>query len=246
LPSLLTDPMTDLQTSTTQADPDVHFVTDSRASTAASLADSLMQEIISGHLKAGERLPETRLAKRMGASRNSVREAIRLLEQSRLVHYEMHRGSVVSKPNVADLDDLYRTRLHLETTALNEPPAEKDLQALHNAFESLVAATKSHDSKLIVGADLEFHQAIVDLLDSERISAFFAVLRKELVFYLSVLSHEDQEFLYPEGPIIRSHRAIYEAVATGNLNLAIGLITEHIDDNHQRLRDILLRDADAQ
>ena len=213
--------------------------TDSRASTAESIADFLMQEIISGELQAGERLPETALAARLGASRNSVREAIRLLEQSRLVTYEMHRGSVVSQPNVADLDDLYRTRLHLETSALNDPPHESFIDGLRQSYENLVTAAQSHDSKQIVEADLEFHQAIVNLLGSDRISAFFSLLRAELVFYLTVLSHEDQEFLYPEGPIIESHGSIFEAVISGNRNLAIGLITEHIEQNHLRLREIL-------
>ncbi|MGO1434510.1 MAG: GntR family transcriptional regulator [Canibacter sp.] len=218
---------------------------ESRASTAESIADVLMQEIITGKLTAGQRLPETALAKRLGSSRNSVREAIRLLEQSRLVTYEMHRGSVVSKPNVADLDDLYRTRLHLETSALNDPPEDEPLEGLRESFERLVTAADTHDSKRIVEADLEFHQAIVDLLDSERISTFYSLLRKELVFYLTVLSHEDQEFLYPEGPIVESHGSIYEAVASGNRNLAIGLITEHIEQNHCRLREILQRGEEA-
>lgn len=218
---------------------------DARASTAESIADALMQEIISGELPAGERLPETQLARRLGASRNSVREAIRLLEQSRLVRYEMHRGSVVSKPNLADLDDLYRTRLHLETTALHDAPDEVRVRDLGAAFERLLDATRTHDSRAIVEADLEFHQAVVNLLASERLSTFYALLRKELVFYLTVLSHEDQEFLYPEGPIIDSHRAIYDAVASGNRSLAIGLLTEHIQQNHCRLRDILERDQAA-
>ena len=66
-----------------------------RQSTAEVVADTLMRMIVSGALPAGVPLRESSLAPKLGISRNSLREGIRLLEQSRLVQYEIHRGAVV-------------------------------------------------------------------------------------------------------------------------------------------------------
>ena len=88
-----------------------------RVSAAEQVAELLTTQILEGVLGAGVRLRESALAAQLGISRNSVREGIRLLEQSRLVRYEMHRGAVVATPSVDELDDLYVTRKRLEGAA---------------------------------------------------------------------------------------------------------------------------------
>lgn len=210
-----------------------------RASAAELVADRLMQLIVSGTLQAGEPLRETQLAGKLGISRNSLREGIRLLEQSRLVKYEMHRGAVVSNPSLDDLDDVYRTRMHLELAAVRADASEKQLAALRDAWARLEASTSGLEAESIVAADLALHQAIVDLLGSERISAFYASIRKELIFYFSVLSHADEEYLAPQEPIVRRHQEIVEAILERRTGDAEALLLRHIEENAKRLRDIL-------
>lgn len=198
-----------------------------------------MQLIVSGTLRAGEPLRETQLAGKLGISRNSLREGIRLLEQSRLVKYEMHRGAVVSNPSLDDLNDVYRTRMHLELAAVRADASEAQLAALREAWARLEASTSGLEAESIVAADLALHQAIVDLLGSERISAFYASIRKELIFYFSVLSHADEEYLAPQEPIVRRHQEIVDAILERRVDDAEDLLLRHIDENAQRLRDIL-------
>lgn len=210
-----------------------------RASAAELVADRLMQLIVSGTLQAGEPLRETQLAGKLGISRNSLREGIRLLEQSRLVKYEMHRGAVVSNPSVDDLNDVYRTRMHLELAAVRADASAGQLAALREAWARLEASTSGLEAESIVAADLGLHQAIVDLLGSERISAFYASIRKELIFYFSVLSHADEEYLAPQEPIVRRHQEIVDAILERRIDDAEDLLLRHIDENAKRLRDIL-------
>ncbi|MHA3683559.1 GntR family transcriptional regulator [Leucobacter sp. HY1908] len=216
-----------------------------RKSAAELVSDRLMQLIVAGVLEAGEPLRETQLAERLGISRNSLREGIRLLERSRLVKYEMHRGAIVSDPSLADLDDLYRTRRHLETAAVRAVPTEGGLNQLRRAWEHLEASTSVPAAEPIVAADLALHQAIVGLLDSERISAFYASICKELVFYFSVLSHADEEYRYPQTPIVERHREIVEAILERRVADAERLTLQHIDENQARLTDILRARAAA-
>lgn len=215
-----------------------------RQSTAEVVADTLMGMIVSGALAAGAPLRESSLATRLGISRNSLREGIRLLEQSRLVKYEIHRGAVVSTPTVADLEDLYRTRLQIELMAIREPADDATLATIDEAFTALTRATKSLEAEPIVAADIALHEAIVGLLRSERMSAFYSQIRKEMVFYFTVLSYADEEYARPEEPIVARHQEIVDALKSGRREDAAELLRTHIWENFERLKTILeSRDA---
>ena len=72
---------------------------------SAQVADSIRQAIIRGRFEAGQSLPPERsLASSFGVTRNTVREALRRLEQLRLV--SVHHGSGV------------RVRSYLESTGI--------------------------------------------------------------------------------------------------------------------------------
>lgn len=60
-----------------------------------TIAATLASEIAAEHLHPGERLTEMRLATRFEASRGSVRDALRLLEQRNLVEMQPNRGAIV-------------------------------------------------------------------------------------------------------------------------------------------------------
>src|SRR5690606_3638746 len=120
--------------------------------------------IVSGALPSGKPLRESSLSTKLGVSRNSLREAIRLLERSRLVKYEIHRGAIVVTPTLEDLRDLYRTRRRLELAGVLEEPTEAQLQAITDAYEALVSTSQLRTAEPIVASDIALHQAIVDLL----------------------------------------------------------------------------------
>jgi DNA-binding FadR family transcriptional regulator len=62
------------------------------------LADHLRDRILSGELAEGERLPsETRLAEQAGASRSTVREALRILQEAGLIERASPRVMVVRR-----------------------------------------------------------------------------------------------------------------------------------------------------
>ncbi len=210
-----------------------------RASTAEVVAETLVRLIVTRVLKSGEPLRESSLARDLGISRNSLREGIRLLEQSRLVEYQMHRGAIVSTPNVENLNDLYTTRLYLETLAAQQAPSPEQLQAIDRAFVALEDAAKTQESDKIIHADLGLHQAIVDILGSERISDFYRQISKELIFYFTVISYADNEFLNPDDFILARHKALRDALHSGDSDQATSLVREHIIENWERIKEIL-------
>jgi DNA-binding FadR family transcriptional regulator len=64
---------------------------------AATICRELRGRILSGKLAPGERLPgERELAQRYDTNRNTLREAVRMLEQGRLVSVRHGQGVTVS------------------------------------------------------------------------------------------------------------------------------------------------------
>ena len=96
-----------------------------RTSTAERVADILRTRIAEGFFPPGERLAEDAIGKALGVSRNTLREAFRLLTHERLLVHELNRGVFVRVLAVEDVADIYRTRRLVECAVvqgLGEPP----------------------------------------------------------------------------------------------------------------------------
>jgi DNA-binding GntR family transcriptional regulator len=209
-----------------------------RSTTAQQLADGLSERILAGAFTPGDRLRESAIAAELGVARNTVREAVRILELGGLVHYEVNRGAVVISPTPEAVDALYIARERLETAAVLRAPRSEQLAAISEAFDALVRAADSRDARRIVDKDLAFHTAIVALLDSSRLDEFYAELTRELRFYLMVLSVEDREFESPD-VLLAEHEAILSAVRSGDPARAVREVRVHIETNAQRVKGIM-------
>lgn len=209
-----------------------------RASTAETVAEIAGDMIMSGKLSPGSPLQEVALARAFGVSRNTVREALKLLEGDRLVRHQRHRGAVVSALSERDVTDLYRIRRLLEGagSATGRPGAALD--TLARSLDALAVACERRAMRDIVECDGHFHAAIVGLLDSDRLNAFFGTIIKEVRWALSILSVVDAEYAEPE-PLLAEHRAIFDAITDGESAQAGELVRRHLDGNERRLKEIL-------
>jgi DNA-binding GntR family transcriptional regulator len=214
-------------------------VTFRRSTTAQQLADLLADRILAGAFEPGDRLRESAIAMEVGVARNTMREAVRILELYGLVHYEVNRGAVVISPTTESLDEVYTARERLETAAAARTLTAEELQQVEAAYAVLADATRSHDPRRIVEVDLGFHAAIVATLGSSRLDRFYAELIQELRFYLMVLSVQDREFENPSA-LLAEHRVILDALRSGDPNAAVGAVRDHIQINGARVKEILI------
>ena len=86
------------------------------------LADQLRDQIASGRLRPGERLPtEPEMCARSGLSRSTVREALRLLASQQLIvtMRGVTGGSFVAEPSAARLGDSLSTAVKLLSSGLS-------------------------------------------------------------------------------------------------------------------------------
>ncbi|KQX74504.1 GntR family transcriptional regulator [Aeromicrobium sp. Root472D3] len=210
-----------------------------RTTAAQQVAEGLSDLIMSGHFSPGTRLRESAIATDLKISRNTVREAVRILELGGLVNYEVNRGAVVIAPTAESVMGLYDARLQLETAAVHEPRRPEDLGDLRKALNALTRAADTHRVKDIVTADLAFHASIVALLGNSRINDFYNELTTELRYYLTVLSKETREYDDPS-TIVSEHAGILAAIESGDPKAAAEAIFTHVNHNAHRVCDILV------
>jgi DNA-binding GntR family transcriptional regulator len=209
-----------------------------RTTAAQQVADGLSERILAGAFKPGERLREAAIAAELGIARNTVREAVRILELGGLVRFEVNRGAVVISPTPDAVAELYNARERLETAAVARPLTKEQLAIIETAFGNLVTTVMSHDQAQIVAADLGLHTAIVSTLSSSRISKFHAELTRELRFYLMALSAHDREFEKPH-EVVAEHEPLMAAIRAGDHERAMQEVSHHIAVNVDRVQKVL-------
>src|SRR5438874_10933639 len=89
-----------------------------RVSVADQVASVLRQQILTGELRPGMPLQEIPLAASLGVSRNTMREATRILSLEGLLRRRIHRGIAVSQLSLKDVQEIYQLRRMLEISAV--------------------------------------------------------------------------------------------------------------------------------
>ncbi|HYP55335.1 MAG TPA: GntR family transcriptional regulator [Solirubrobacterales bacterium] len=205
-----------------------------RQSTPSQITDALEDEILDGALKPGERLREAKLAEAFSVSRNSVREALRVLERKGLVRHVPHRGAEVIKLTEGDVDDLFRVRAVLERQGLASVDGAEARTLLIEEVEGIEAAAREGDTAALLEHDLAFHRILVQQIGSRRFNELYVTLQRELRLALLQLDSFD-----PTMAQVEEHREIVEAVQAGQVEKADKLLTRHLDVAAGRVGDLV-------
>src|SRR5688572_18401773 len=89
-----------------------------RQTVAAMTLEAIRDGILHGNYAEGEPLRQDALADELGVSRIPIREALRQLEAEGLVTFNPHRGAIVSSLSLADIEEVFELRSHLEPDLL--------------------------------------------------------------------------------------------------------------------------------
>lgn len=121
---------------------------------SAKLCDALLQAIVSGEIAPGEKLSEPVIARRFGASRAPVREAIRRLQERGLVDCVAHQGARVAQPSAAQFLALLDVREAIEGMAARLASQAMDDSAVHT-LQALIASHGQEIARNPLGAYLQ-------------------------------------------------------------------------------------------
>ncbi len=196
-----------------------------------SLADQvfakLENDIVVGVYPRGEILTELKLAEILGVSRTPIREALRRLEQERLIE-DTGKGSLVRGISAEDVMDIMDIRIRIEALAASHAANNRSPEALEELKHILELqefyATKNDPERMRV-EDEDFHDAICRLCGRMVISDVLGPLqRKTRQFRKISLENQSRQ---PQS--VEEHWAIYDAIAAGNGELAAELTAKHIE-----------------
>ncbi|MFE5619606.1 GntR family transcriptional regulator [Streptomyces sp. NPDC056524] len=203
-----------------------------RTSTAERVADILRTRIAEGFFPPGTRLSEDSIGGALGVSRNTLREAFRLLTHERLLVHELNRGVFVRVLAVDDVADIYRTRRLVECAVvrgLGDPPFALD--GLAAAVGEGVEAARTEDWKGVSTANIHFHRELVALAGSARTDELMRGVLAEL--RLAFHTVDDPRGLHE--PYLVRNREILDALLAGDRTTAEHLLARYLDDSRTRI-----------
>jgi DNA-binding GntR family transcriptional regulator len=127
-------------------------------------AESLRDAILSGRLGPGERLIEATLAKSLGISRPSLREAISQLGAEKLVTITRNRGAAVAVVNWDEAAEIYDVRALLEGEAgcrFAKRATKPEIERMHRALRKFARASERNDLRKLVSSTGEFYEVLL-------------------------------------------------------------------------------------
>ena len=195
-----------------------------------SLADQIYEQlenhIITGVYPRGEIITEMKLVEQLGVSRTPIREALRRLEQERLIK-DTGKGSIVLGITLEDMIDIMNIRQRVEGLAAYYATKNMTAEGLEklrqlNDLQDFYYTRK--DAARQSQMDDLFHDTIYELSQRTIIRDTLQPLHRKTMRYRKI-SLEDPTRL---GLSIQEHKDIFNAMAAGNAELAEELTVQHI------------------
>lgn len=197
---------------------------------SVSLADQVFErlenDIIQGHYPKGEILTELKLVEQLGVSRTPIREALRRLEQERLIE-DTGKGSRVLGISEEDVMDIMNIRRFTEGlasyyAAINMTP--EGLEELSHIVDLMDFYYAKWDPEHLRRADDDFHEAICRLSKRSVIKDTLVPLHRKTRRYRKIAMEDKCR----ASNTLQEHHAIFEAIKSGNPELAKELTVKHI------------------
>ena len=218
---------------------------------SAAIAARLRQAILDGTYADGERLPAERdLAEHFEASRSTVREALRRLEESHLVTRRIGSGTFINHRPAFDQSDIAEMTSPFELIEVRlavEPQmarlavvnaTQRDLERLGEALGRVEAS--GGDRERFSRADEQFHLMLAECtrnplmvwlyrqINDVRCHALWDGMKDKILTADRIAEYN------------RQHRGFYDALCKRDVDAAARIIAAHLD---QARRDLLGAEA---
>jgi DNA-binding GntR family transcriptional regulator len=171
----------------------------------------LLERILHGAYAPGDRLVETAIARELGTSQAPVREALRELEQLRLVESSPHKGARVRAVTAAELAEIYPVRAAIEEVAAREAAVrlDGDVAALEAELDAMREAAAAGDFHEQVRHDVEFHRLVVEAAGNRTLADVWRSLNIESRTLVTALSTgiDPNELVELHRPLLDALRA---------------------------------------
>lgn len=232
----------------------------SNEKTFDGILNQIIDNIQSGHLKAGDVLPAERtMAETMGVSRQAVREVLRALELLGIVMTVPGGGNYIADDLdswlIGPLSILFklnngyirqtqqlRAGLELEMAIL----AARKCTPLDAAelWRILTSIDKAEDEKTRGALDKELHMQIAKIANNPMLFSVFAAADKLTDNIISGTQEYIMKQNRPEFSVDEQHRGLVEAIINNDEKLAEQYMSEHMKIVEKCMGEMLKKDND--
>ncbi|SFT86116.1 FadR/GntR family transcriptional regulator [Sedimentitalea nanhaiensis] len=223
---------------------------------SARVAESIGSAIVNGTYPVGEKLPlEADLARQHGASRNTLREAMRLLAAKNLIEIAPRRGTVVRPRgawNILDRDvlawsasqfrndpsfmeELVRIRFAIEPAAAQEAArnaTDAEIAVIRSTFEDMARLVDQQDEPDCLEADLAFHVAVAEATHNR----FLKSVAYSIVHAMRLNFQRLFEVPHNFAGNLENHRLVMDAIAMRDPKEAFDASLRLLERSHDDTR----------
>ncbi|MDF0601710.1 FadR/GntR family transcriptional regulator [Psychromarinibacter sp. C21-152] len=227
-----------------------------RESLVAQLSELIRQDIVSGVVKPGDRLPsEAELVRKHSVSRTVVREAISALRSDGLV--EARRGSGVyaldhtlarqaaslaglNSGRIAGVIEILEVRSAFEMRAASLAAERRSTAQIEKILaEHKKVSTLFREGAPTREADFQFHYAIAEASQNSLFPQILQLIRPGMV-PRTELGKSTAGPAYAQNPALpEEHRRIVEAIMDQDPEAAEKAMADHLEGNLRRYRAVL-------
>jgi DNA-binding GntR family transcriptional regulator len=197
---------------------------------AQQVADGSVEAVAAGAIRPGERVTDSDIARKLGVSRNPVREAMKILEAQGIIVSNPHRGSHVVAFDSNKVKQIAGARVAIERIAFGEaakayadnPSMVRDLDRI---IETMEEAARRNDLNDITKADLAFHRAVCVASRNEVTLTLWETIARHMRISFNLEIREDTAL---PTDIPRHHRALRDMLVHGDRGEVEREIENHI------------------
>lgn len=195
---------------------------------------ALEEAIVDGIFPPGIHLREDALAKRLGVSRNPVREALQTLVHDGLVDHRPGKGVFVHDPSQHEVEEVFHTRALLESDSARlaaDRISEADLSLLEELLNLGQSAVEAQDARALLELNERFHTVIIAAADNSIMARMMTTLQRRIRWYFSrvVVTRAVDSW--------DQHLEIFEALRDRDAEKAAQCMAAHVMQTGETIRD---------
>lgn len=213
------------------------------SSLTEALYASLRTRIINGEISPGEKVTEQRVADEYGVARPTAKACLERLTSLGLLRRSAHRTAIVPLLDEADIKDLFFSRDAFEGSAAAHLARAQNLtKEVSRAQASMKLAVERHDFTEQVQFDIDFHWALVESVNSERLTRMYEIIAGEI--HLTMGQYAAHRRTAPT-TVVSEHDEIMEAISAGDEQRAQQSLSTHLNRARDRVLAQLREDSGA-
>lgn len=201
----------------------------------------IVEAVLSGEFKPGDRIVESTLARDLGVSQAPVREAIRDLVLLGFLESESYKGTSVRSFTYEELWETYMVRAALESLAARLAATyltNDDADRLQSILDEMMDAARQQDRDRLVQLDNRFHETILKISRNKTLHQLWKTLQFGT---WTIVTYRKSS--YEPAYLAARHGELLQALRAGDPEKAAHAMQHHIEEMGKPPEDMNLENG---